>query len=201
MVIAGVEATADANGVWGRDIPLQLSPNVIEVTATDEAGNAIGYCDHYRAGHRAAPPPPSKKPPKTIVTTTSTVRSQPTTTRAATTTSGLAHEQPRLRTDDGEGRDDNHDPGSRAAGWPRRLVDHLRRGATTAARGDHHGRHDHEVCWRRRPARRRRRLRRPRLTQATTTDPTTTDPPTTTGPAAHHRLPPPAPIRSAADAV
>ena len=43
MVIAGVEATADANGVWGRDIALQLGPNVIEVTATDEAGNATGF--------------------------------------------------------------------------------------------------------------------------------------------------------------
>ena len=43
MVIAGVEATADANGAWGRDIPLQLGPNVIEVTATDEAGNATGF--------------------------------------------------------------------------------------------------------------------------------------------------------------
>src|SRR5207344_807690 len=43
MVIVGVEATADANGAWGRDIPLQIGPNVIEVTATDEAGNGTGF--------------------------------------------------------------------------------------------------------------------------------------------------------------
>ncbi len=86
MVIAGVEATADANGAWGRDIPLQLGPNVIEVTATDEAGNATGFAITivYKVS-APAPPPPSKKPPKTIVTTTSTVKPT-TTTRAATTT-------------------------------------------------------------------------------------------------------------------
>jgi hypothetical protein len=85
VTIAGVESFADANGVWGRDIALQLGGNFIEVTAADEAGNASGFAFIINYVVNApAPPPPSKKPPKAVVTTTSTVA--PTTTRAASTT-------------------------------------------------------------------------------------------------------------------
>jgi len=71
ITIAGVESVADANGVWGRDVALQLGGNFIEVTAADEVGNASGFAFIINYVVNApAPPPPSKKPPKAVVTTT-----------------------------------------------------------------------------------------------------------------------------------
>ena len=153
--------TADDTGVWAVDVPLQLGPNVIEVTATDEAGNATGFAiTIVYVVNAPAPPPPSKKPPKTIVTTTSTRQADDDDPRR------LDHETGSPTTaitfdDDGEGRrrrpedHDHHDAARR-----RRLpADVPTNPATTPAPTTTDGRPPPR---RRPPPRPRRRPRRPR---------------------------------------
>ncbi len=146
MVIAGVAVTADGSGVWAVDVPLQLGANVVEVTATDDAGNATGFAItiEYVVERAASPAAVEEAAEGHRHDDVHARADDDDPSRLDHSQDDVAHDDDQGIDDDGERLDDDReDHDHHDADRRRRLPADVPDESGDNASADHHGRADH----------------------------------------------------------